>query len=262
MAAPPFAELLPDAALAAGLCLRMATAVAAGAVPLASRVGVRVRVALAIALSVAAWPAARGVEDALAGVPAWPFMLAGEAVVGLAMGATAACVLAAAGWAGMILGSVAGLSWADDFTPDAEGDPQGAGMASFAAWLALAGFLAIGGHLQVVAGLVDSVRTLPVGTALNGGAQPLEVIVGTLPGVALSLALSLALPALAAVVTFHLATAICLRAVRFAPGQGILQAVASLVLFVAVVAGAATWIGGFAAGVHAPLDRCFSGLAS
>ena len=41
-----------------------------------------------------------------------------------------------------------------------------------------------------------------------------------------------------------------------------MQAVASLVLFAAVVAGAATWIGGFAAGVHAPLERCFSGVAS
>jgi flagellar biosynthetic protein FliR len=262
MAAALSAELLPDAALAAGVCLRMATAVAAGALPLASRVGMRVRLALTIALAIAALPAARGTGDPLTRLPAWPLMLAGEAVVGVALGAAAACVLAAAGWAGMILGSVAGLSWADDFTPDAEGDPQGAGMASFVAWLALAGFLAAGGHLQVVAGLVDSVRTLPVGTALTAGRAPLEALVGTLPGMALSLALSLALPALAAVVTFHLATAICLRAVRFTPGQGILQAVASLALFAAVVAGAATWIGGFAAAVHAPLDRCFSSLAS
>jgi|688.fasta_scaffold67188_4 flagellar biosynthetic protein FliR len=262
MNAPLSAELLPDAALAAGVFMRMATAVAAGAMPLASRVGIRVRVAVAMVLAVAALPAARGTGDTLTRLPAWPFMLAGEAVVGLAMGAAAACVLAAAGWAGMILGSVAGLSWADDFTPDAEGDPQGAGMASFAAWLALAGFLAVGGHLHVVAGLIDSVRTMPVGTALNAGAAPVEAIVCTLPGLALSLALALAAPALAAVVTFHLATAICLRAIRFSPGPGVLQAVASLVLFAAVVAGAATWIGGFAAGVHAPLERCFSGLAS
>lgn len=263
MAAPPSVESLsPGAALAAGVLVRMATAVAAGAMPVASRAGMRLRVALAIALAVAALPAARGAPVAPAELPPWPFLLAGEALVGLALGAAAASVLAAAGWAGAMLGSVAGLSWADDFTPDAEGDPQGAGMASFASWLALAGFLAVDGHLQIVAGLVDSVRALPVGTASSLRAASLEAVVCRLPGLALALAVSLALPALAAVMVFHLATAFCIRAIRFTPGQGILQAVASLLLFAAVVTGAATWIGGFAAGVRAPLEDCFPGPAS
>lgn len=262
MAGALAADLPPDVVLTAGVCLRMAAAVAAGALPLANRVGIRVRVAVAVALALAALPAARAAGAMPDSPPPVPFLLVGEAIVGLGLGVAAASVLAAAGWAGLIVGSVAGLSWADDFTPDAEADAQGAGMASFAAWLALAGFLAVGGHLQIVSGLVDSVRRLPVGTALAGDGASLTALVTTLPGMALSLALSLALPALAAVVTFHLAMAICLRAIRFVPGQGMLQAVASLVLFAAVVAGAATWIGGFAAGVHAPLERCFTGLGS
>ncbi|MFM9194382.1 MAG: flagellar biosynthetic protein FliR [Planctomycetia bacterium] len=50
-------------------------------------------------------------------------VLAGEVLVGFAMGIAAAAVLAAAGWAGGILGSVSGLSWADDFDPAAAAMP-------------------------------------------------------------------------------------------------------------------------------------------
>jgi hypothetical protein len=46
------------------------------------------------------------------------------------------------------------------------------------------------------------------------------------------------------------------RTVQFDPGQGILQAAASLVLLAAVCIGTDSWIGGFAAVVEAPLERC------
>lgn len=242
--------------VAAGLGVRMATAVAAGVLPIAAGVGVRVPAAAALALSVAAFPAAVDASRAAAIDPAavgW--ILLGEAVVGVVLGACVAAVLAAAGWAGAILGSVSGLSWADDFTPD--GDPQTAGMARLAWWLGLAGFLASGGHLQVIAGLVDGVRTLPVGACGAGPADTgLALIASAAPGVALSLALSLALPALAAVLACHLAAAICLRAIRFEPGQGMLQAVAAIVLLAAVCVGMESWTFGFASLVRPPLERC------
>ena len=67
----------------------------------------------------------------------------------------------------------------------------------------------------------------------------------------------LAMPALAAVVTCQLVAAISVRSVGFDPGQGLVQAVASLVLLAAVYGGADMWIGGFAAAVQPPLERVF-----
>lgn len=242
--------------VAAGVVARMATAVAAGVLPLATGVGLRVQAALALALASAACPAAVAASRATAVDPAAAgWILLGEAAVGLAIGTAAAAVLAAASWGGAILGSVSGLSWADDFTP--EGDPQTAGMARLAWWLGLAGFLAAGGHLEIIAGLVDGVRTLPIGVCAGGPAGTgLVAVASALPGVAVSLAVSLALPAIAAVLTCHLAAAACLRAVRFEPGQGMLQAVAALVLLAAVCAGMESWTSGFAGVVRAPLERC------
>lgn len=232
---------------AACACARMAAAVAVGGLPLAGVVPLRVRATLAVALAVVALPHA-----AAAPAGATPLAVVGDAAVGAGLGLVAAAVGAAAGWAGAVVGSLAGLSWADDFAP--ADDPQAAGLARLAGWLGLAGFLAAGGHLAVVAGLVDSVRVLPLGT-------PPAAIAARVTGaadVALGLALALAGPALAAVVTFHLAAAICLRAVRFVPGQGILQAAAAAVALAMVVAGAPAWLDGFGGAARGRIERGFA----
>ena len=44
---------------------------------------------------------------------------------------------------------------------------------------------------------------------------------------------------------FHAASAVCLRTIRFVPGQGMLQSLAALVLLGTVALGAQTWGGGF-----------------
>lgn len=249
----PFAAAWPDPVIAAGVLARMAAAVAAGALAIAPRAGWHVQVAAALALASAALPAAgAGARPA----PLLP-LVAGELLVGLALGATVAAVLAAARWAGGLLGSLAGLSWADDFTPD--GDAQSAGTAALAGWLAVGGFLVAGGHLQVVAGFVDSVHTIPVGALAAGAgahADGLVTVVTAAPAWALGLALALAGPALAAVLAFHVAAAVCLRAVRVAPGAGLVQAGAALVLLAALAGSAEVWTSGLAAAVHGPLERC------
>ena len=84
--------------------------------------------AAVVALAVAAWPSAANTATS-ATAPA-AFIVVGEAIVGLGLGASLAAVFAAAGWAGTLLGSVSGLSWADDFTPEA--DSQSAGIARLA----------------------------------------------------------------------------------------------------------------------------------
>lgn len=256
---PPWAATFTpiEAVVVIGVLVRMAVVVWAGGLPVAEGTGVRVQAALAFVLAVAAAPAALAaappvVPDAAAVLG----ILGGEAVVGLGIGLAAAAVLAAAAWAGQLLGSVTGLSWADDIGGVAA--TESAGMARLAWWLGLAGFVAVGGLEAAVAGLVDGVRSLPVGAI--GGApsrDSLLELVATMPSIGLSLALALAMPALAAVVACQLVAAISVRSVGFDPGQGLVQAVASLVLLAAVCGGADTWIGGFAAAVQPPLERVF-----
>jgi len=246
----------PDqAVVAAGVVARLAAATAVGGLPVTAATSLPVKAACVFGLSVAAWPAASG-----AAVTAEPTaivrVVAGEAVVGLALGMAVAAVLAAAAWAGSVLGSVSGLSWADDFAP--EGDAQAAGVARLAWWLGLMGFLAAGGHVALVAGLIDTFHALPVGavSAAGGGFAPLLPLVAAAPATGLSLALLLAGPALAAVLAFHVAAAIAVRVGRVDPGQGLLQSLASLVLLAAVCVAADSWIGGYAALVGAPVERC------
>jgi flagellar biosynthesis protein FliR len=172
------------------------------------------------------------------------------------MGTAAAAVLAATAWAGGILGSVSGLSWADDFDPDAAG--ESAGIARLAWWVGLAAFFTAGGQLAVVGGLIDSVRHVPIGTAFGGPPEEwLVTLAVTTPAVALSLAVMLAMPALVAVVAFHLASAICLRAIPFATGPGLLQGLASLVLLASIWLGAESWGGGSAIMMLRSIDACF-----
>lgn len=240
-----------DPLVVAAVVVRMATAVAAGGLASFPRLGPRITAAAVLALAAAALPAAAAQPTE----PGPPFLLvAGEAIVGLGLGLAVAVAFAAASWAGAVLGSVSGLAWADDFSGD---EPTGeGGPARLAGWLAVAGFLAAGGHLVLVAGLVDSVQRLPIGafTAAVGHERIAEAVV-SLPTAAMSLAMALALPALTAVIAFHVATALCLRSVRFVAGPGSLQAAASLVLLAAVVAGAGGWTEGFAAAVRPLLER-------
>ncbi|MFM8706260.1 MAG: flagellar biosynthetic protein FliR, partial [Planctomycetia bacterium] len=109
--------LSPEIVVAVGVCGRIAAAVGTGTLPILPEGSFRIRFALAVALAVVAVPMAMAVQASGAGRPIGPLLpvLAGEVLVGFMMGIAAAAVLAAAGWAGGILGSVSGLSWADDF---------------------------------------------------------------------------------------------------------------------------------------------------
>ena len=240
--------------VAAGVGARVAAAPMAGLWSCFPGTTWRIRLALVLGLSIVALPAARAAAPAPTGNPL--LIVAAEAVVGLGLGAAVAAALAAAAWAGGLLGSVSGLSWADEFGGEPGGDAAAdvGGMARLAWWLAASGFLAAGGHLAIVAGVIDGLRTLPVGTVLETAAPRLVPLAAQLPALALALALSLAIPALVAVITFHVVAAICLRTVRFAPGQGLLQAAAALVLLAAVILGGDAWIGGAGRSIE-PLVR-------
>lgn len=254
-------ETLPlEIIVAVGVVGRIAAAVGAGTLPLLPGGEYRIRLALIVALSVVAWPMALAVEATTTTGSARPLLpvLAGELMVGLMLGTAVAAFLSATAWAGGILGSVSGLSWADDFDPAAAG--ESAGIARLAWWVGLAAFFTAGGHLAVVGGLVDSVRHLPIGVAFEGPPrQSLMMLALTTPALAVSLAAMLALPSLTAVVSFHLASSICLRTVRFSPGPGLLQGLASLVLLASLWLGAEAWAGSGAILMLEWIDSCFAG---
>jgi len=250
----------PDALVVAGVYSRMAAAVVAGTLPLVAGGGVWIRLGLAAALAVVATPAALAAHHAPHGasIGSPVGVVLGELLVGLALGTAMAAVAAAAGWAGGILGSVSGLTWADDFDPVAGGET--AGIARLCWWVGMAAFCAAGGQLAVVGAVVDSVREVPVGTAFGGPPQEwLVVLAVRTPAVAVSVAAMLALPALAAVVAFHMVSSICLRAVSFVAGAGFLQGLASVVLLASLWLGAEAWAGGGAIAMLRAIDGCRGG---
>jgi flagellar biosynthetic protein FliR len=226
-------------------------------------VAIRIRIALAVAIAAVALPlavAAQGSQPAptLAGGTAL-FVVVGEAAMGLALGAALSALASAGAWAGGVLGSVAGLSWADDFDPD--GGTESAGCARFAWWTSAGVFLAGGGLQAIAVGIIDSLRVLPIGTVLPASGLPrpsLEHLATDLPAIACALSLSLAVPALLAVLAFHVAAAIALRTVPFAPGAGFLQGLAAVVLLGALFVGADAWARGFPALVQGPIERVFA----
>ncbi|MDA1041221.1 MAG: flagellar biosynthetic protein FliR [Planctomycetota bacterium] len=227
--------------IAAGVGCRMLAAVAVATLPAFPGVTIRTRFAVAVALAAAVLPAA--VTSHSVAIGPWPLVVAGEAIVGGVIGMAIALVVAASGWAGTVLGSVSGLSWADDFDPGS--GEASAGIGRLAWWVGVAAFLAAGGQFVIVTGLLDSFAMLPVGTVLNGdgGFDRLLPVVTAAPALALRIALTLALPAITAVVAFHLASTICLRAVPFSPGAGLLQGLAAVVLLVALWSGLDAWVG-------------------
>jgi flagellar biosynthesis protein FliR len=254
------AALSPQAVVAAGVFARVVVAVVVAALALPG-LTLRGLFAVAAALAVLAYPAALAASPLATVAPrafAPLFVVLGESLAGLAIGTAIAAIASAGAWAGGILGSVAGLSWADDFAPD--GDAQSAGMARLAWWVSCGGFIAAGGLGAIAAGLVDSVRTMPIGSlspAAGVPALPLTDIAVRLPAAALTLAVTLAIPALVAVICFHLTCAICLRTVPFTPASGMLQALAALVLLAAVYLGADAWSSGFGAIARGPIEECF-----
>lgn len=251
----PWSAVTPaDALVAAGVLARMAAATWAGGLPLVSAGCGRVRAAVAVGLAIAAWPAALAASTRPA--PAgWSVVvvLVSEGLAGLALGLSAAAVFAAAAWAGGLAGGSTGVAWGGDGGDGADGE----GIARLAWWLGLAGFVAAGGHEAVVAGLVDSVRTLPV--AAVGAAPAREALtagVVSMLSAGFALACSLALPAVAAVLAFQVAAGIAVRVAGVDPGQGLVPAAAALALLAAICLGTDSWIGGVAARGLPPLERC------
>lgn len=247
---PPY----PDTAILLALLAtaRVVGFVAIGTLPLGPGVSMAVRIALALAMSLAAvtWV----VPTRLATPPAPSLLLAipSELALGSLLALSVACVTAAAAWAGSVLGSISGLSWADDYT---HGPAEAATPLSRLAWWAAAGaFVSCGGGRVVLAGLLESFTTLPAGTWLDAS---LSGMLLTSLAMACRLTVALAVPAMVAVLTWHISAAIACRTIPFTPSTGLLQGSAAMVLLAAIWMGGQTWTSSIAEAMVVTCERVF-----
>ena len=248
------------AGVVVGVLARIAGLLLTGGLRLFPGVPVQVQVGLLAVLGVAAVPAALLAATQAETAVAVPLMsvLATELLIGCGLGLAVALLVSVAEMAGSLLAAVAGLNWADAFTPGGSGGP---GVARLCGWLGLAAFVMAGGQQMVVRGLLDSFWRLPVGTAVTPTAVTtlLDRLV-QLPSLCLGLAFAIAVPVLVAVITVHVTAAIYLRAVSLTPGPGLLQGVAAAVLLGGLIAGSHQWTAPVGRLIRAPLEATFEAV--
>jgi flagellar biosynthesis protein FliR len=226
--------------------------VAIGTLPIGPGIPFVVRAALGWALSIAAivWTLPLSSEP----LPNVPFTVAAatELCLGALLGLSVACVTAASAWAGTILGSISGLSWADDFsTGPAEATTP---LSRLIWWVAAGAFVSIGGAQVLVLGILDSLTTLPLGGAFD---VHLGASLVTALAMACRLAIALALPAMIAILAWHIAAAIACRVLPLSPSAGLLQGTAAMVLLLAIWTGGPTWTTGIATAMEVTCKRVF-----
>lgn len=125
-------------------------------------VPIRIRGLIALLLALVVAPtqtAASAVEQG--GAVSLLLALAGEAIVGVALGIGLVLLLAAMQVAGQIISQMSGLSLGDVFNPGL--DAEVPVFSQFLYLLALAIFLSIGGQRLLVGALLDTFATIPVG---------------------------------------------------------------------------------------------------
>ena len=180
-------------------------------------------------------------------------MLMVEAILGAAMGATAALVVAGARQAGEIVGAQAGLSPASLLDPDA-GDGMNV-LGHLYGWVALGVFVSLGGPTELVRAVATSYEAIPAGGGPSGTFSATELADGLFAAVARALALALraACPPALALLVAGLALGLLGRAapslqlvalsLPIRTGLGLILAALGIVALAATLGDA--WEGGF-----------------
>lgn len=168
-----------------------------------THVPIPLRIAISIAIGWAGFSAGDP-QSALAAAHDAPFVVLPELLIGLTMGFAVQMAFAAATMAGEVIGSTMGLGFATSSDGLSGPAPTLGNLMSFAA---TAIFLASQGHLMLIAMIVDSFRTIPIGSAwLPGNAMAAF-------GTALfSGAVSIALPVTFALVIVQIVLALIAKA--------------------------------------------------
>lgn len=171
-------------------------------VPRPAKIGLAALAAIAISPTIETLPV----------VPVYSFdgllLILNEIGIGIAMGFTMRLVFAAVEYAGEIVGLQMGLSFASFFDPHSGGNTMVLGR--FFNIVAMLLFLAMDGHLMMLATVADSFSSLPIsGTPLSADGW---LWVARAGGTVFSSGLLLALPLVAALLTLNLVMGILNRA--------------------------------------------------
>lgn len=126
----------------------------------------RVKIGLALGVALVLAPVAGAPARAPLVLPEGLFVLAGEIAVGVAIGFAMRIVFAAVELAGDLIGLQMGLGFAGFVDPGTSAQSPLVG--SFLGLLAALVFLALDGHLMVIAAAAASFETVPVGAGLRG----------------------------------------------------------------------------------------------
>ena len=172
-------------------------------------VPVRVKAGLAVLITLLVAPT---IEDPLPQIDPFSGMglliLIQQIIIGVAIGLVMRIVFVAVEMAGEIIGLQMGLAFAIFFDPQSSG--QVALVGRFLGIIASLAFLAIDGHLLMIALIAQSFNTLPIGT--DGITVPTITLLTEWGGEIFKSGLQLALPVLTALLITNLALGILTRA--------------------------------------------------
>ncbi|MBK7425046.1 MAG: flagellar biosynthetic protein FliR [Propionivibrio sp.] len=167
----------------------------------------RVRLVLGLAIAIAITPVLPKIPavDPASGLGL--LILAQQLVIGFALGFSLRLVFSDVDLAGNAISNLMGIGFATSF------DPQSAAqtpvISEFLGMLALLTFMAINGHLMVIATLTQSFSVLPIGTASLANASWLNI--ANAGGIIFSYAVLLSLPVLVALLITNIALGVLVR---------------------------------------------------
>jgi len=242
----------------AGVLTRIAGVLLGGGMRLFPGGTIHLRLGLLFVLGFAAAPLAISVVESQSVSGQLSLLLIfSELLIGVCLGLSISFLATVFESVGSVLANVAGLNWADVFTPGGSGGP---GVARLCGWVGLASFVAAGGQQLVVGGLVNSFLQMPVG-ALSETSELLGVPVVMrlieLPSLCLQLTLVVSAPILVALITAHLTATICMRSIAVTPGPGVLQGIAAAVMLGGLVVGSQQWAGHAGEILRTPFENSF-----
>lgn len=199
-------------------------------------VPVRVKAGLAVLITLLVAPT---IEDPLPQIDPFSGMglliLIQQIIIGVAIGFAMRIVFVAVEMAGEIIGLQMGLAFAIFFDPQSSG--QVALVGRFLSIIASLAFLAINGHLLMIALIAQSFNTLPIGT--DGITVPTFSLLANWGGEIFKSGLQLALPVLTALLITNLALGILTRTAPqlniFAVGFPLTLSIGFLMLALSIV---------------------------
>lgn len=169
---------------------------------------VRVRLLLGLAIAIAITPALPKIPtlDPASGIGLW--ILALQMLIGFAMGFSVRLIFSAIDLAGNMIGTQMGLGFATFYSPQSAA--QTPVISEFIGMLALLVFMALNGHLMVIATLTHSFTVIPISALAPGSSTWLNMANAGI--VIFSSGLLLALPVIAALLITNIALGVLSRA--------------------------------------------------